>query len=237
MHDDFYESYEVTKAQQTSAFVIFMRNVYLWMTFAFITTGLTAAYVASSPTLMQIFSGNVTCWILALFEVCIVWYLSSRITLLSFPTASILYVLFSILNGLTLNSIFLEYTMESIETTFYITAGTFGVMTLVGYFTKNDLSTKRSFLIMALIGLIIATIVNIFLQSTQMMWLITYAGILIFCGFTIYDTQKIKTMFLVMDGDKSETKLKAALIVSLALYLVFINLLYYLLRIFKCRRT
>ena len=213
-----------------------MRDVYLWMTFAFITTGLTAAYVASSPTLTQIFSGNITCWILALFEVCIVWYLSSRITLLSFPTASILYVLFSILNGLTLNSIFLEYTMKSIETTFYITAGTFGVMTLIGYFTKNDLSTKRSFLIMALIGLIIATIVNIFLQSTQMMWLITYAGVLIFCGLTAYDTQKIKTMFLEMGGEKNEATLKVALLGSLTLYLDFINLFIYLLRIFGSRR-
>ena len=127
--------------------------------------------------------------------------------------------------------------MESIETTFYITAGTFGVMTLIGHLTKHNLSTWRSFWIMTLIGLIIATIVNLFLQSTQMMWLITYVGILIFCGLTVYDTHKIKTMFLVIDGDKSETKLKATLIVSLALYLDFINLLYYLLRIFKGRRT
>ena len=121
--------------------------------------------------------------------------------------------------------------MESIATTFYITAGTFGGMSLVGYFTKKDLSTMGRFLIMALIGLIIATIVNLFLQSTQMMWLITYAGVLIFCGLTAYDTQKIKTMFLEMGGEKNEATLKVALLGSLTLYLDFINLFLFLLRI------
>jgi FtsH-binding integral membrane protein len=213
-----------------------MRNVYLWMTFALATTGLTAAYVASSPALAQIVLGGSTYLILALIELGIVWYLSSRVMSLSFSTASILFVLFSILNGVTLSCIFLIYTMESIATTFYITAGTFGGMSLVGYFTKKDLSTMGRFLIMALIGLIIATIVNLFLQSTQMMWLITYAGVLIFCGLTAYDTQKIKTMFLEMGGEKNEATLKVALLGSLTLYLDFINLFIYLLRIFGSRR-
>jgi FtsH-binding integral membrane protein len=214
-----------------------MRNVYLWMTFALATTGLTAAYVASSPALAQIVLGGSTYLILALIELGIVWYLSSRVMSLSFSTASILFVLFSILNGVTLSCIFLVYTMESIATTFYITAGTFGGMSLVGYFTKKDLSTIGRFLIMALIGLIIATIVNFFLQSTQMMWLITYAGVLIFCGLTAYDTQKIKTMFLEMGGEKNEATLKVALLGSLTLYLDFINLFIYLLRIFGSRRN
>jgi FtsH-binding integral membrane protein len=213
-----------------------MRNVYLWMTFALATTGLTAAYVASSPALALIVLDDSNYWILALILVGIVWYLSSRIMSISFTTASILFVLFSILMGVMFSCIFLVYTMESIATTFFITAGTFGGMSLVGYFTKKDLSTMGRFLIMALIGLIIATIVNLFLQSTQMMWLITYAGVLIFCGLTAYDTQKIKTMFLEMGGEKNEATLKIALLGSLTLYLDFLNLFIKLLRIFGKRR-
>lgn len=236
MYEKSYENYSKS-VTQTSAIATLMRNVYLWMTFALATTGLTAAYVASSPALAQIVLGGSTYLILALIELGIVWYLSSRVMSLSFSTASILFVLFSILNGVTLSCIFLVYTMESIATTFYITAGTFGGMSLVGYFTKKDLSTMGRFLIMALIGLIIATIVNLFLQSTQMMWLITYAGVLIFCGLTAYDTQKIKTMFLEMGGEKNEATLKVALLGSLTLYLDFINLFIYLLRIFGNRRN
>ena len=236
MYDKSYGNYSKS-VTQTSAIATLMRNVYLWMTFALATTGLTAAYIASSPALTQIVLGGSTYLILALIELGIVWYLSSRVMSLSFSTASILFVLFSILNGVTLSCIFLVYTMESIATTFYITAGTFGGMSLVGYFTKKDLSTMGRFLIMALIGLIIATIVNLFLQSTQMMWLITYAGVLIFCGLTAYDTQKIKTMFLEMGGEKNEATLKVALLGSLTLYLDFINLFIYLLRIFGNRRN
>lgn len=236
MYDKSYGNYSKSVTQM-SAIATLMRNVYLWMTFALATTGLTAAYVASSPALAQIVLGGSTYLILALIELGIVWYLSSRVMSLSFSTASILFVLFSILNGVTLSCIFLVYTMESIATTFYITAGTFGGMSLVGYFTKKDLSTMGRFLIMALIGLIIATIVNLFLQSTQMMWLITYAGVLIFCGLTAYDTQKIKTMFLEMGGEKNEATLKVALLGSLTLYLDFINLFIYLLRIFGNRRN
>ena len=213
-----------------------MRNVYIWMTLALAVTGLTAAYVSSSPAILQyVFSGS-TIWFLAIAELALVWYLSAQIMKISFSTAGILFVLFSVLNGVTLSSIFLVYTMESIAQTFYITAGTFGAMSLTGVFIKKDLSTMGRFLIMALIGLIIASIVNLFMQSSTLMWITTYAGVLIFCGLTAYDTQKIKNMLIMYGSEANEGTLKIALMGSLTLYLDFINLFIYLLRIFGSRR-
>lgn len=213
-----------------------MRNVYIWMTLALAVTGLTAAYVSSSPAILQyVFSGS-TIWFLAIAELALVWYLSAQIMKISFSTAGILFVLFSVLNGVTLSSIFLVYTMESIAQTFYITAGTFGAMSLTGFFIKKDLSTMGRFLIMALIGLIIASIVNLFMQSSTLMWITTYAGVLIFCGLTAYDTQKIKNMLIMYGSEANEGTLKIALMGSLTLYLDFINLFIYLLRIFGSRR-
>jgi FtsH-binding integral membrane protein len=235
MYNKTYNNYS-TSVDKSAAFPALMRNVYMWMTMALAVTGLTAAYVSSSPAILQyIFTGK-TIWLLALGELGLVWYLSARIMKISFSTAGILFVLFSILNGVTLSSIFLVYTMESIALTFYITAGTFGAMSLVGYFTKKDLSTMGRFLVMALIGLIIASIVNLFMQSTMLMWITTYAGVLIFCGLTAYDTQKIKDMLIFYGNETHEGTLKIALMGSLTLYLDFINLFIYLLRIFGSRR-
>ncbi|MBO5703895.1 MAG: Bax inhibitor-1/YccA family protein [Bacteroidaceae bacterium] len=235
MYNKTYNNYS-TSVDKSAAFPALMRNVYIWMTMALAVTGLTAAYVSSSPAILQyIFTGK-TIWLLALGELGLVWYLSARIMKISFSTAGILFVLFSILNGVTLSSIFLVYTMESIALTFYITAGTFGAMSLVGYFTKKDLSTMGRFLVMALIGLIIASIVNLFMQSTMLMWITTYAGVLIFCGLTAYDTQKIKDMLIFYGNETHEGTLKIALMGSLTLYLDFINLFIYLLRIFGSRR-
>lgn len=235
MYNKTYNNYS-TSVDKSAAFPALMRNVYIWMTMALAVTGLTAAYVSSSPAILQyIFTGK-TIWLLALGELGLVWYLSARIMKISFSTAGILFVLFSILNGVTLSSIFLVYTMESIALTFYITAGTFGAMSLVGYFTKKDLSTMGRFLVMALIGLIITSIVNLFMQSTMLMWITTYAGVLIFCGLTAYDTQKIKDMLIFYGNETHEGTLKIALMGSLTLYLDFINLFIYLLRIFGSRR-
>ncbi len=235
MYEKYYGNYSQS-VTQSSAVATLMRNVYLWMTFALAITGLTAAVVAGTPAILQHVFNSTTMLILCVAELGIVWYLSSRVMSLSLSTASIMFIIFSILNGVTLSSIFLVYTMESIATTFYITAGTFGGMSLVGYFTKKDLSAIGRFCIMALIGIIIATIVNFFVQSTPLMWIITYAGVLIFCGLTAYDTQKIKQMFLQMGGERNEATLKMALLGSLTLYLDFINLFIYLLRIFGSRR-
>ena len=150
---------------------------------------------------------------------------------LSLSTATLLFILYSVLNGLTLSVIFLAYTMESITSVFFITAGTFATMALVGYTTKKDLSSMGRILTMALIGLIIATLVNLFMQSSGLAMILNYVGVLVFVGLTAYDTQKIKEM-LIMAGDAGEQGQKLALMGSLSLYLDFINLFLYLLRIF-----
>ena len=166
----------------------------------------------------------------------ILMYLSVRINNMSLTTAGIVFLLYAVLTGVTFSFIFLVYTMESIASTFFITAGTFGAMSLVGYFIKKDLSAIGRFLIMALIGLIIASIVNIFLQSSGLTLICTYAGVLIFSGLTAYDTQKIKQMFLMHGAEMNESTMKLALMGSLTLYLDFINLFLYLLRIFGDRK-
>ena len=164
----------------------------------------------------------------------LVWYVSARIMSLSFTTATGLFMLYSLLNGLTLSVLFAVYTRSSIASTFFITAGTFGAMSLYGYFTKKDLSSWGNILIMAVIGLIIASVVNMFMQSSMMYWIITYAGVLIFVGLTAYDTQKIKQM--LANQEINEQTQKLALLGALSLYLDFINLFLYLLRIFGDRK-
>ncbi len=168
---------------------------------------------------------------LLLAEVALVFVLSAAINKISFPVAGILFVAYSILNGVTLSSILLVYTFESVASTFFITAGTFGAMALYGHFTNKDLSKWGSILLMALIGIIIASIVNIFLKSSGLAMIIPYVGVLIFVGLTAYDTQKIKNMISVYGDEVNDTSMKVALIGSLELYLDFINLFIYLLRI------
>ena len=164
------------------------------------------------------------------------WYVSARIDRLSLSTATLLFILYSVLNGATLSIIFLAYTMTSIASVFFITAGTFAAMSLVGYFTKKDLSGLGRILFMALIGLIIATLVNVFLiKSGGFSLIVSYVGVLIFVGLTAYDTQRIKNMLVEADDVSAEAQ-KIALMGALALYLDFINLFLYLLRIFGGNR-
>ena len=225
------------EADRSMAFATLMKNVYLWMTLGLGMTGLTAAYVAGNPGWMQtIFETRGLLFALLIGEVTLVWILSARIMKMSFATAGIMFAVYSILNGVTLSFIFLAYTMESIATTFFVTAGTFGAMTLVGYTVKKDLSGLGRFLIMALIGLIIATLVNIFVASSTLSWTITYVGVLIFVGLTAYDTQKIKNMLREYGSEANEVTMKLALMGSLTLYLDFINLFLYLLRILGDRK-
>jgi FtsH-binding integral membrane protein len=155
---------------------------------------------------------------------------------MSFPTAGILFVVYSILNGVTLSFVFLAYTLTSITSTFFITAGTFAAMSLIGYNTKKDLSGIGRYLLFALVGLIIASVVNIFLASSPLQWLISFIGVIVFVGLTAYDTQKIKQMFLMYGDDVNESTQKLALMGSLSLYLDFINLFLYLLRFFGDRK-
>lgn len=218
------------------AFPALMRKVYVWMTLALVLTGITAYGVASSPSLMMtIFQTPAIMWGLIIAELAIVIAISAAINRLSLTTATLLFVLYSVLNGATFSLIFAVYTMSSIANVFFITAGTFGVMAAYGYFTKRDLSSLGRLLLMALIGLIIATLVNVFLvKSSGFDLILSYAGVLIFVGLTAYDTQKIKQM-LAMQTDMGEGAQKVALLGALSLYLDFINLFLYLLRIFGRR--
>lgn len=212
-----------------------VKNVYMWMTLALGVTGVVSLAVAGSGQITRMVLGNSAIfWVLLIAEIGLVFYISARIMKISFATATTLFMLYSVLNGLTLSVLFAVYTKASIASAFFVTAGTFGVMSLYGYFTKRDLSSLGNILFMALIGLIIATVVNIFFFSETFYWVITYAGVLIFVGLTIYDTQKIKRALEGMEIN--ETSQKLALLGALTLYLDFINLFLYILRILGDRR-
>ncbi len=220
---------EMTNA---STFKVLMRKVYLWMTLALMITGITAAGVANSPNILAlIYSSQVVMWGIIIAEFGLVIYISARLEKLSLSTATTLFALYSILNGVMLSSIFLLYSTAIISKVFFITAGTFGVTALYGYGTKKDLSSLGNILFMALIGLVIATVVNVFMKSAMFDLILSYIGVIIFVGLTAWDSQKIKHMMMVQqDADESAQKL--ALIGALSLYLDFINLFLYLLRIF-----
>lgn len=216
-----------------TAYRTLMGKVYLWMTLALAVTGLTSLYVASSPGLVQsIFASRGTFWLLVIAELALVFILSARIMNMSFSTAGIMFALYSVLNGVTMSFIFIAYTSTSIATAFFVTAGMFAAMSFIGFVTKKDLSSFGSFFTMALIGLIIASVVNIFLNSSVMYWIITYVGVLLFVGLTAYDTQKIKQMLIEYGDEVNDSTQKLALIGSLSLYLDFINLFLYILRLF-----
>ena len=227
-----------TREQELSmsaAFPILMRKVYVWMTLALVITGVTAYGVATSPGLMMAIATNkLLFWGLIIAEFGLVVAISAAINKLSLTTATLLFVLYSVINGATLSFIFAIYTMSSIASVFFITAGTFAVMAVIGYTTKKDLTSMGKILFMALIGIIIATIVNIFLKSTGLQMIVSYLGVLIFVGLTAYDSQKIKQM-LLMTPDAGEGAQKIALLGALSLYLDFVNLFIYLLRIFGRR--
>lgn len=227
---------ETLGKEQNAVFAKLMRSVYLWMVLALVITGLTAAYVANSPAYISALVNNpVLFYGVIIAELALVFILSGRIHKMSFTSASLMFILYSLLTGVSLSTIFLAYTESSIATTFLITAGTFGTMSVVGFVTKKDLSKLGGILFMALIGLIIATLVNIFLVSDTLGWIINYVGVLIFVGLTAYDTQKIKQMVQEYGTDINEQTQKMALMGSLSLYLDFINMFLYLLRIFGNR--
>ena len=223
-------------AEKTAQSVLF-RNVYTWMTLALVITGAVAMYMAKSMTLLSmIMQNSLLFWGILIAELGVVWYLSARIHRISFTSATLLFILYSILNGATLSMIFLIYTMSSIATTFFVTAGTFGVMALFGYVTKKDLTRLGSLCFMGIIGIIIASLVNIFLQNSMMEMIISYIGVLLFVGLTAYDSQKIKRL-LMQDGvEINEPTQKIALLGAMTLYLDFINLFLYLLRILGDRK-
>ena len=213
-----------------------MRNVYIWMTLALVITGLTAMVTAKSEALMTfIFTNNWALIALMILQLGLVFYFSARLNRMSFSTATAVFILYSAITGLTFSSIFVVFSMSSIATTFFITAGMFAAMALVGSFTKKDLSGIGKFALMALIGLIIAGIVNMFLRNAMMDFIVSGIGVLVFAGLTAYDSQKIRQM-LQMQSEINESTQKLALFGSLSLYLDFINIFLYLLRFFGSSR-
>lgn len=206
------------------------------MTLALALTGFVAYRAAQSDAIINtLVQSPFALIILFVIEIGIVWWLSANIQTISSNMAIGMFLLYSALNGVTLSLLLLVYTGASVASTFFITAATFGVMSAYGYFTEKDLSGWGNLLFMGLIGIIIASVVNIFLQSSGMYYLISYIGVLIFVGLTAYDTQKLKRMSLEVDANSEEGR-KGAIMGALALYLDFINMFIFLLRILGDRR-
>jgi uncharacterized protein len=228
-------SYAVGRSESDVAARQLLQKVYAWMSVGLMLTGVTAYLVASSPALLGLFLGTPLFWGCLAVELIMVFAFSAVVRRVSVPAALLFFFTYAIVNGLTLSFIFLAYTGASIAGTFVATAGTFGAMSAFGFFTKTDLSRFGSYLLMGLIGIIIGSVVNLFLvQSSILYWGITYLGIFIFIGLTAYDTQKIKEMAL--GGGTQELRDKGALHGALILYLDFINLFLLLLRLFGGRR-
>lgn len=231
------EGRTVRSFEPSVSFPVLMRKVYTWMTLAMLITGITAYGVATSPTIFSIiFENKFVFFGLIIAELALVFGISGMINRISLSTATLLFILYSFINGAVMSSIFLIYTASSITQVFFITAATFAVMAFIGYTTKTDLTSLGKLLLMALIGLIIASVVNIFVGSTGLETIISYVGVLIFVGLTAYDSQKIKEMLATQEyADEGAQKL--ALVGALSLYLDFINLFLYLLRILGSRRN
>lgn len=214
----------------------YMVKVYGWMGFGLLITGFVAWYTALSEELLGfIFASRWIFFGLIILELVAVGLLVSLINKMTASLATLVFLLYALLNGLTMSLIFVVYTEESIASTFFVTAGTFGVMSVYGYFTKTDLSRWGNLLFMGLMGIIIASIANFFMKSETLYWITTYAGVLIFVGLTAYDTQKIKRMNII-GNEGSDEDHKEAIMGALTLYLDFINLFLYLLRIFGRRK-
>jgi len=213
----------------------YMLRVYNYMASGLALTGIVALLVASTPALTQAIFGTPLKWVVMLAPIGFVFFLSARIEHIRGATASALFWVFAALMGASLSSVFLIYTGASVARTFFITAAAFGALSLYGYTTKKDLSGFGSFLFMGVIGLLIAGIVNIFLQSTMMQFVISAAGVLIFAGLTAFDTQRIKEMYWE-GANYGDTATKTAVMGALALYMDFINMFTFLLQLFGDRR-
>ncbi len=230
----------LAQGQRTSSGAVsqLLRKVYAWMTLALAFTGLTALIVAGNPQISAVIWGNsFAFWVLLFVQIGLVIAFSSQLDKISFNWATALFILYSIVTGITMSVIFAAFTEDSIASTFFVTAGTFGTMSLYGYFTKKDLTGWGRYLMMGLIGIIIASLVNLFLASDAFMWITTYVGVVVFVGLTAYDTQKIKAMLYECESQGiNDTTSKIALYGSFTLYLDFINLFLKLLRIFGRRK-
>ena len=211
----------------------FIRSVYNWMAIGLGLTGVVAFYVSNSETLMKLIFGNQIIFFgLIIGELVLVFTISARVHKMQASTATSLFVLYAALNGATLSAIFLIYTSSSITSTFFICAATFIASSIYGMVTKRDLTSMGQFMFMGLIGIVIASVVNLFVRSSGMSLIVSYIGVVVFVGLTAYDTQKLRTMALSQPaGIDSGTVRKGAILGALTLYLDFINLFLMLLRI------
>jgi hypothetical protein len=212
----------------------FLSGVYQWMVLALAISGAVAWFVAATPVAQKAVFGNpIALLVVVIAEFALVWWLSASIQKISVKAASIAFVVYSALNGVTLSAVFLVYTGASIERIFLITALMFGGMSLYGLKTKSDLNSMGRYLFMALIGIIIASIVNLLLGSSVLDVIISMVTVLVFTGLTAYDTQKLLAVARSSDG--TEVFHKVAIIGALELYLDFINIFLSLLRLFGRR--
>lgn len=233
-YGDNYNNYQNTPQQAVKTTSSVMKLVYVKMFLGLLVTAFVSLFCASSPGYMTfMLTHSWFYWGLFIVELGIVFYFSTKVMKMSSTNATLLFYLFALINGMALSSIFIAYTATSIAKTFFICAGTFGAMSVYGYFTTQDLTKWGNFLFYALIGLIIASVVNMFTKSTQLDWIISIAGVLIFVGLTAWDTQSIKKMALVTPPAYIG---HLATIGALNLYLDFINLFLYLLRFFGSQR-
>lgn len=235
--DRFSRSNDSIVQRTGSGLQTFMAQVYGWMTVGLLLTAFVALYVASSEALLSmIFSSKIVFFGLIIAQLGVVFVLSGMVHKMSGAMATSLFMLYSVLTGVTISSVLLLYTASSIASTFFICAAMFGALSIYGYTTKRSLTGMGSFLFMGLIGIIIASIVNIFMQSSMMSMVISYAGVLIFAGLTAYDTQKLKDMGNEINQEDKENMRRYSIMGALTLYLDFINLFLMLLRILGDRR-
>ena len=232
------DSIVIQKAQVQVRVNSFVRSVYNWMAIGLGITGVVAYGVANSPGVTEvIFGSQLVFFGLIIAQLAMVYIISARIQRIQASTATMLFIVYSALNGATLSSVFLAYTQSSITSTFFICAATFTACSVYGWTTRRDLTTMGGFLTMGLIGIVIASVVNMFFQSGAVSTIVSYVGVLVFVGLTAYDTQEIKNMALSQPGDIDAGAVrKGAILGALKLYLDFINLFLMLLRIFGGRR-
>ena len=232
------QTYSMRQVNQGVLVNTFIKSVYNWMAIGLALTGLIAYYTASSETMLRFIFGNQLVFFgLIIAELGLVFTLSGRISKMSAGTATLLFVLYAAINGLTLSAIFLAYAASTIASTFFICSATFAAASVYGWLTKKDLTSFGQFLFMGLIGIIIASVVNMFVRSSGMELIISYIGVIIFVGLTAFDTQKLRHMALTQPADVSgEIVHKGAILGALSLYLDFINLFLMLLRIMGNRR-
>lgn len=224
----------VYKTEATATTNVLIRNVYIWMSIALLITGGTATLVANTPAFIEaIFTNRILFWGLLIAQFGIVMAISAKINSFSLNVVSGLFMLYSFLTGVTFSVFFYVYTAESIASTFFVTAGTFAAMSFYGYVTKKDLTKLGNLCMMALVGLIIASIVNLFWANSTLYWVTTYAGVLIFVGLIAYDTQKLKVLATMENNEQTQ---KLAICGALSLYLDVINLFLMLLRIMGNRK-